>query len=553
MFGEFYRDLNKQKRGEHFVTFLAVFLLVAIRFLYFGFEYFPQLDDYIQHHNYAPQGSFFYLIERLGLLAARPIAGILDITLWSWLWPCAIVGVLLLSAMYALAAIELHKIFEKLFGTSKFFIVIFALLPLGIEGTYWMSASTRIIPGIFFASLSVSMLVKFMEKKKRKHAILSFLFQFVTFCFYEQTAVLSCALNVLIALIYSKKSGRRWLFSLSCFGSAALYFLVTSMQSDSMLYSGRTQLMLPTSAYYFDAFLPDLFSQFKSAFLGGGYYTLVYGFIRGIMRIISDGAWFYCLIVVAACVFFGYTVVSQYRESRRGKLILPLGIGSLLIIAPLAPFFIVENPWFSFRGTVSSFAGIALVCDAIFRLITKNKKYSVAIFSSLAACIFCICSVSEIADYRATNEADMKVVSTIATVTPELKEEIPDKGKVAIFNVDAKYVSELNSYYHEHIHGVTESEWALTGAIQCYNDNPFEGITYVPISLKSDPIYKQWNYSTKNIASMDAVYVYDYEDETIERLTVDAIDESTFGLYYESGEKYGTVVEKNGCGRFFEE
>ncbi len=43
---------------EDVIAFLAVFSLIAIRFLYFGFRYFPQLDDYIQHHNYAAQGEF---------------------------------------------------------------------------------------------------------------------------------------------------------------------------------------------------------------------------------------------------------------------------------------------------------------------------------------------------------------------------------------------------------------------------------------------------------------------------------------------------------------
>lgn len=553
MLSKFYTDLKRESDEKYLLSFFAVFLLVAIRYLYFGFQYFPQLDDYIQHHNYAPQGDFFYLVEHLGLLAARPLAGILDITLWSWLWPCSIIGVLLLSAMYALAAIEFYKIFKKLFGASEFFIVIFALLPLGIEGTYWMSASTRIIPGILFASLSASCFVKFLEKGRRKHIILVVLCQFCTFCFYEQTAVLSCALNVLLGVLYCKKSRKRWMGSFACFGCAVLYFLITNIQSDSVLYSSRTSIILPRSAYYFDNFLPNLFSQFKSAFLGGGYYTLVYGFIRGVMRIVSDGAWFYCLVVVAACVFFGYTVASQHKNKERGKLLLPLGIGVLLIIAPLAPFFIIENPWFSFRGTVPSFAGIALVCDVVFRLITKNKKSFVAVLSSLAACVFCICSVSEIADYRATTEADMKVVSTIATVASEVKAENPDKSKIAIFNVDAKYVSELNSYYHEHIHGVTESAWALTGAVQCYNNNPFEGITYVPISLKNDPIYKQWNYSSLNIASMNAVYVYDFDSDTIERLTVECTDDNTYALYYQNGDKYGTVVEENNCGRFFEE
>ncbi len=539
-----YAYMNKEKKRDIISLFLAIFFLISIRFLYFGFEYFPQLDDYIQHHNYAPQGSFFYLVERLGLLGARPLAGILDITLWSWLWPCAIVGVLILSALYAFSAVKFQEIFEKLFGTSKFFIIVYALLPLGIEGTYWMSASTRIIPGMFFAALSASLLVKFLENGRKSEMVFALLLQFLTFCFYEQTAVLSCTLNVLIGLIYVKKSNGRWIFSFGCIFCAALYFLVTSIHSDSILYAGRGSIILPRSAYYFDAFLPSLLEQLKSAFLGGGYYTFVYGFIRGVMRIISDGAWLYCILLLVGCAFFGYVAFKKHSVKGYGRILLPIVIGLLLVIAPLAPFFIIENPWFSFRGTVPSFVGIALLIDVLIRLITRNKKHGIAVISSCVALVFCICAVSEIADYRATTEADMRVVGTVATIADELKEEAPNGCKVAIFNVDDRYVTELNSYYHEHIHGVTESDWAFTGAIRCYNDDVFEAITYVPISLRDAPTYKNWEFSAKSIGTMHAVYVYDYYENTIERLTVNAVD-NTYELYYSDGEKYGTVVEYN--------
>ena len=168
----------QQKKGEFLIPFLAVFLLISIRYLYFGFEYYPQLDDYIQHHNYAAQSGVWENIQTLGLLAARPLAGVLDITLWSWLWPVQIIGVLLVSAMYATAAVQFQKLFAKLFGTSSFFTVVFALLPLGIEGTYWMSASTRIIPGLMFAALSASCFLRFLEEGGRRYAILSFCVSF---------------------------------------------------------------------------------------------------------------------------------------------------------------------------------------------------------------------------------------------------------------------------------------------------------------------------------------------------------------------------------------
>ncbi len=543
-----HQNRKQQRKGESLTSFFAVFLLIAVRFLYCGFQYFPQLDDYIQHHNYAMQGSFFSIIEKLGLLAARPLAGILDITLWSWLWPCAIVGVLLLSAMYASAAVQFQRIFARLFGTSPFFLVIFSLLPLGMEGTYWMSASTRIIPGLLFVSLSANYLLRFFEYSGRRNAVLVFFFQFLAFCLYEQAAVLSCALNVLLALLLIRQSEKRWIFAFSCILTAALYFLCCELAGPSALYDGRTNIILPKPGYYFDTFLPDLLSQLYSAFLGGGYYTFAYGFIRGIMRIVQDGAWLYCLGILAICIFFGFISARMHAE-RHGKFLAPLCIGILLIFAPLAPFFVIENPWFSLRGTVTSFVGIALVADALIRLLTRNKKRAIAVLGSLTACIFCICSVSEIADYRANYEADMRVVSKIATLAPAH----PDGGKVAILNVDPSYVSELNCRYHEHIVGVTESSWALTGAIRCYNENPNEWITYVPISLKKDPIYKKWNYTTMTIGSMDGVYLYEYAENTLEPLTVSYSGDGHFELYRENGEKYGTVVEENEIGRFFEE
>ena len=538
----------QQRKGEALTSFFAVFLLIVLRFLYFGFQYFPQLDDYIQHHNYAMQGSLFYNIERLGLLAARPLAGILDVTLWSWLWPCAILGVLLIGVLYAAAAVQFQKIFSKLFGTSSFFLVIFALLPLGIEGTYWMSASTRIIPGLFFAALSAKYLLRFLEQGGRRSAVLTFLFQFLTFCFYEQAAVLACALNVLLALLLVRQSEKRWWFAFSCLLSAALYFLCCELAGPSALYDGRTGIILPKPGYYFDTFLPDLLSQMYSAFCGGGYYTFTYGFIRGVMRILQDGAWLYCLVVLAACIFFGYVCAREHKKAR-GYIFAPIGIGILLIFAPLAPFFVIENPWFSLRGTVTSFVGIALLADAVLRMVTGNKSKAVAVLGALTACIFCICSVSEVADYRSNYEADTRVVSKIATLAPNH----PDGGKIAILNVEPSYVSELNCRYHEHITGVTESSWALTGAVRCYNENPEEWITYVPISLKKDPIYKKWNYATMTIGSMDGVYLYNYEKNTLEPLTVSYMGDGCFELYFENGEKYGTIVEENEIGRFFEE
>lgn len=535
------------ERQNTLLPFLSVFLLVALRYLYCGFHYFPQLDDYIQYHNYAAMGSVPYLIGKLGLFAARPLAGLLDITLWSWLWPCMIVSVLLLSALYAASAVTFRNLFEKQFGTGGLFVVFYALMPLGIEGTYWVSASSRIVPGLLLAALAASCFSRFLETGGKGLLIGALLLQFLTFCFYEQTAVLSCALHLLLAILAWRERRERAAAVLFSLLVAGAYFGVTALAGPSALYDGRTEVILPTSAYYFDTFLPDLVGQMKSAFLGGGWYILSHGFIRGILRILSDGAWLWCVLLLLCTVFFALTQFGGERP--RGKLLAPFLGGLLLAVAPLAPFFIVANPWFSLRGTVPSFVGLALMADALCRALFRGRQTALAVVGSIFAVVFCVTAVSEVADYKANYEADSRAVSAVAA----LAEENPGVGRIAVLNLSASYVPELNCRYHEHIVGVTESTWALTGAVRCYNADVDDWNTYVPIPLDEAYAYLRWEYSEKTLSSMDAVYAYDPETNDTARLNVDYAGDGVYLLYCTDGKLYGRITETDKNGLFSEE
>ncbi|MEG2815681.1 MAG: hypothetical protein RR885_05605, partial [Oscillospiraceae bacterium] len=68
----------------YIALFAVLFGLVFARYCYYGFEYFYQLDDYIQYHNYAAfNKNFSELISGLGLLSNRPLAGLCDFFVWS--------------------------------------------------------------------------------------------------------------------------------------------------------------------------------------------------------------------------------------------------------------------------------------------------------------------------------------------------------------------------------------------------------------------------------------------------------------------------------------
>ena len=133
-----------KKGGRELVSVLLLFALFFIRFTYYGLKYYPQLDDYL-HYS-------VYTADKLttSFLTTRPLASMLDVYFWSNFWGNLIVAVLILSVLYTLAIYLLMRVFRQYFSCGWMFLLIAALLPMGFEGLYWLSASTRIIAGLFF-------------------------------------------------------------------------------------------------------------------------------------------------------------------------------------------------------------------------------------------------------------------------------------------------------------------------------------------------------------------------------------------------------------------
>ena len=147
--------MEKSHRRAYCTAFLVLFALIFVRYCCFGLEYYPQLDDYIQYHNYTAYHSDLpAFIQTLGLLSSRPLAGLADLYLWAPFFPRMIWAVAILSALYAGTACLLKAVLSRFFHVDWVFLVLFALCPLGFEGTYWVSASSRILCGLFLSALS---------------------------------------------------------------------------------------------------------------------------------------------------------------------------------------------------------------------------------------------------------------------------------------------------------------------------------------------------------------------------------------------------------------
>jgi len=534
------------KKERYLLLFLLVFALVFARWCVYGFQYWYQLDDYIQYHNYTWGGvSPGEVVRRLGLLAARPLAGAADVYFWRLFFPVMLLGSALISAMYAASACLFRWVFRRHFGTGYAFLAVYALLPLGIEGTYWMSAATRIVTGLFFAALALWAFERWCSGEKGCWAGVYAVCQLLSYGFYEQLIPFSAASVLLLALVSRGKSVKRRLVSLWSFIAAGVYFAFVTVFHESALYGAKTGYILPKSSYYFKVFLPEVLSQLKSAFLGGGFYTLTRAGARGLKMLVSDGLWLYALVVLLLCAAL-FFFARRHEERKNERPAAALVVGILLALAPLAPFFLAETTWFSFRGTVCSFCGIALIADTLLRLIFSRVSWgrtAVPLLTAVFALWCCVCSVSEMRDYRDTTEKDAQVCRAIeaglrenGTVAAELR--------IGVLNVSPSYLPEQNSYYHEHIHGVTESQWALSGALEYYMDfQPLPSVT----PIREGQYYAAWNRDAMQLPNFDFLYIYDGED-TLVPVTLISQAEGQYLLLDRDGGVRAVVFEEEGKG-----
>lgn len=475
------KPLYDNKRSYALVS-VVLFGLIFIRYCYYGFTYYYQLDDYIQYHNYTAYGDGAWAqIKALGMLSARPLAGICDLFIWAGLYSRMLIAVAVISALYAASAGLLHRVFEKHFGTGYLFFVVYALLPLGFEGTYWVSASSRIVVGLFFAALSALFFDTWCDSGKKSWLWLFAGFQLIAFCFYEQILLFSCALTLVLMLCHIRRPGRvraRWGLLMAANG---LIYIIFTKLAPSGAYGDRAALYLPWQEGYLEhCFIPAK-RQIGQVLLDGNVGTLIKGLPRGLKLMASEPNFIYILFMLALCFSFFMLAKRASRESIR--FFAELFAGLFLAVAPLVIFFVLKSPWFGVRNIVPAFCGLALMADALFDFFFgRFKKGGVvcAGFASALALICCICAVSELHDYRETTQADTHIARSAAEAVKDIS--FSDDTHVWLFNVEPSYVTDSVFLYHEHGAGVTSSTWAMTGAVRALGGK--EDIPdFVPISV----------------------------------------------------------------------
>lgn len=542
-------DLTKRIAKEYrsdLIAFGVIFLALVLRMSYFGFAYYPQLDDYIHYKDYPQNTDFIRLCIDNGLFSSRPFAALFDLIFWGRmpLYPAA----LIVALMHALSGVLFLRLFRRYFSTGYFFVVFYALLPLGFEGTYWLSASTRVVPPLFFAALALTAFEGFCRTRKGWYLAPYVLCLQMSFMFYEQMLVLSLALSLMMVL--AQLMLRQWhgLWGLLAFVPVAAYAAFTGYFSnaDSGLGS-RMAVILPTDEAYFTTFWPELTEQLDAAFTDGFWLTLGKGFRRGLELILGQGVW--SAVLIPALLPGVYLASVRCRSEEKGPLFhLAPVFGLLAALAPVTPFFIIDDPWFSLRNTVGSFLGAALVLDYSLRLLLRSRT---AVASVALAFVCLVASVSELHDYKLTAEHNERVVTSVL----EADETYDLSGAVGILGVSQSYLTDQNYLYHDHIISAHASDWALLGAVNYYLGG--QNVDYVPTPLPTDgeAYWYVWNKSIRDPSRFDQLFRYDHERGTMEPLTV-VSSEKEHLLYDADGTLCGRVwQDEQGYGRieFYDE
>ncbi len=435
------------KRQYEYILFAVVTALAVFRFSYFALKYIPYLDDYVQYGYYPRLENHWQRVYLggAGVLFTRPLAGVFDFLLWSRFWGSPGFAVGIISVFHGISGVLFYKAFNLCkFNLSPLFLVLYILMPVNIEGTYWLSASSRVVVSMFFTSLAAL-------SGAKKNTVLFLIFGFLSVWFYEQTAILSVLVLMWICILKEEK----WKIVfplLSALGLAIFYFKMGSLGDNA----GRLKA----------AALPDVWSNairtmtdFLRIVTEIQGRILTKGFARGFTRIAFDFslAWL-ALTVIFSMLFFNLSshIGHSGKPGRSGTI-----AGVCFTILPLVPFAVTLGNFFNLRNTVPCLLGLAILLD---RLISEISKKYIYVVGAVLIFWFSITAVSEIEDYSYTAGRDMAAATEIAKA-------VTADTNIVMVEVKSPVYYPQNAPYRDHIMSMTGSDWGITGIVRYLSKN----------------------------------------------------------------------------------
>ena len=444
---------------------IAFALALALKLFGAGFSYFCVLDDFIQYGSY-PMFGLSHVLFTIGTLSSRPLASLLDPTLWGSFYPHMAFALCLMGILYFLSALFLDRILTTQgIKITPLLYTVYLLLPLSFEGTYWISASSRIVVGLFFATLASLLLISYLQSGKKKVLPLYILFTWASFGFYESVLIFSVLLQgaILLKDAINKKTCRRiFLILIPAVGAAGLLIYYK-------LAAGLGALGSRAAGFSFDHPLErikELFSQFTYIFTAGLFRTTVIGFADGIKHIVSNPASAVPLSVLLILVSFACAFTSRkYKITAKASVCIPAGL--LLMLLPLLPNLLVSDIWLTYRTVFICLPGACLFLAPFAARLLKNRRVR-TILVFLTVLVFSVGCINELYTYKAVSTLDTQIAKSVAD---SLDEEVLAGEKNVVLVLPYEISVPQTSYYKDHVKSVTGADWSLTGAVRAIARN----------------------------------------------------------------------------------
>lgn len=465
--------------------YLLLFLLCIFKFMLFGFSYFPILDDFIQYDGYRMYGDLKYVYFGIGTIATRPLASVLDPLFWGAMpkW----MALFIVTLFHYLSCVLFYKTAKELNITlGPIFGVIYLLMPVMAESTYWLSASTRIVAGLLLSSGSFYFLARFIKNNKNSEIFGFWILSFLSCGFYETAIAFSSAGLLLLMLYFRKRIRKKWVFVIPFANCAAFSGIYASLSHVGAM-GNRAQGFDIAEIFKAEKFT-QFFTQTAEIFSKGFFELTKASFLKGLTSLLNGRAYgaliFLCIVIFScACVF--------KPQKSEGKKLSVMAFALIMFFVPLFAYFLPSEMWLTFRSFGFSVFALALFSE---RLISCAKSKTVAgVLCAFLSFTFTVGSVGAYCTYKEVSEQDVKICKKIVSV---LDENVLSGEKEAVIVLKKNPGSE-HLFYKDFVKSVFYEDWSLTGAVRSVSGNiKIKKIT--PVSENSD-----FNKENKQIIYID--------------------------------------------------
>lgn len=447
------------------VFYILMLSAMLIKYFPFGLSYFMYQDDITQYGAYSLYQNDIWnnIIVENNLFAFRPLASLLDayiITpLLGRLWIVLLIMILLHFATIWL----LEQIFSKSnICWGKTAALLFGLYPMLAEATYWISASSRLVTGLFLSVLSIYLLLLFIENnfsssvKRRTVFLLSMLSGILAQSFYEQVIAFSLVFSILILILNNKKIKNKLVYIIPVINFMIIGLYYFCFRNVGGL-SARGQMSV--SELFSSA--GKVLTNIWSLFFIEQRFTIIYTIKKGFLILIKNNLPIFIAVIIISLILSFCLYIEKNNEKVTSPGLLSIIAAIIFFIAPFAPFFVLQYSYIYLRNIYISIIAIAIISQIIWNALIKVKymKAVGAFFAFIIILTSICCNIFEVDGMRITEKYNNLISKN---VIQEIENINRPHSQVYVFNVKYEY----EPMPAPHFANVTIADWSFTGQVE---------------------------------------------------------------------------------------